>query len=61
VTTTEYGDDLDEYPEISASAAATTRDLTKAEQAELRKRERRRLPFGFQPPQEDSNERDNQD
>ena len=45
------GDDLDgEAVEINAGAAATTRDLTDEERAELEQLEQRRLPFGFQPP-----------
>jgi hypothetical protein len=51
--TLDYSDD-EEYVDISASAAATTRDLTDEELEELAKREKRRLPFGFQPPRKET-------
>lgn len=48
----DYGDDVDDYVEISAAASATTRDLTDEERAEIEEREKRRLPFGFCAPSE---------
>jgi hypothetical protein len=50
----DYGDDWLDNPDIAASASITTRDLTDDEIAELKEREQRRLPFGFQPPKEDT-------
>jgi hypothetical protein len=51
--TLDYADD-EEYTDISASASITTRDLTDQELADLAELEKRRLPFGFQPPKEDT-------
>jgi hypothetical protein len=50
----DYGDNWLDNPDISASASITTRDLTEDELAEIAEREKRRLPFGFQPPRKET-------